>query len=84
MPATDQDGLVLNFGGFSLPDNPTNLSNTTLDLLSGNTNVNTPPGLPGQYSLIDYRKAVAFKWKYKTDFFATLRSFKLYRRIVFQ
>ncbi len=83
MPVLDYVGLTTNFTGYSIPGNLNGPSSTVLNLLSGSTSVNVPPAPPGQFSLADYKKAVAFKWKYSTEF-ENLRSFKLYRRIVFQ
>lgn len=100
VPVMDYINLTTNFSNVSLPSSTNGLSSSVLNLITANINynggsggngstglnysVNPPPGLPGQYNLNGYKKAVAFKWNYITDFERNLYSFKLYRRIVFQ
>jgi fibronectin type 3 domain-containing protein len=84
MPNTDYFNLTTNPGFYNLQGGNLGgtLTNTVLGFLSGSTNVNTVPN-GGNYNLNSYKKAVAFRWKYHTEF-SNLRSFNLYRRIVYQ
>lgn len=84
LPNVDFVTLTLNPSFFNMQGGNLggNLTNTAIDLLGNNPNVNNPPN-GGNFNLTSYKKAVAFKWKYTTEF-RDLWSFKLYRRIIYQ
>lgn len=84
LPNDDYFNLIVN-PNFYLPSGGNlggNLSNTAIDYINSTGNVNTPPH-GGNFSVNNYKKAVVFKWRYSSEF-RNLRSFKLYKRVVYQ